>query len=74
MAKKWMQAESRRQERAGTKGALRSQLGAKDGIPTSRLTSIRDRLSAKAKGKKKLSASELKLFRRVQYALRARGK
>lgn len=57
----------------GTKGALRAQLGVKGKIPTARLRAIAARLSAKAKGPKKLTPAELKLFRRVQAALRFRG-
>jgi len=73
---KWLQAESRREERAGTRGALRRKLGVtgEEKIPTSRLRSIAKRLSAKAKGAaKKLTASEMKLSRQVQMALRYRG-
>lgn len=72
---RFMQKVSAESAAKGTKGALRRQMGAKKGqkIPDARLHSEAARLAAKAK-KGKLSPDELKLSRRVQMALRYRGK
>jgi hypothetical protein len=74
--KKWQQAESAREKHAGTKGALHRDLGIseKRKIPTERLREEAKRLASKAKGTKKLSADDLKRSRRIQMALRYRGK
>ena len=63
-------------EKRGTVGALREEMGVKEGekIPTSKLRSEASALSKQAKGEKKLSTGELKKSRRVQMALRFRGK
>lgn len=73
---KWMAAVRKKMQKAGTVGALREQMGAAEGknIPTSELRAKASELSKKAKGEKKLSASELEKSRRVNLALRFRGK
>jgi len=56
-------------------GALHKELGiAQDKpIPTGKLRSEKARLSKKAEGEKKLSASELRRLKRVNLALTLRG-
>lgn len=73
-SKKWQQKVSKRIVKRGTKGALRAHYGTKKGakIPTSKLKSDAARLHSKAK-KGKLSASDSKLSKRINLALRYRG-
>ena len=63
-----------RMRQKGTVGALHREMGVAAGqkIPTARLQSIKSRLSAKAKGEAKLSATELRTLRRVNWALARR--
>jgi hypothetical protein len=72
--KKWMQEESQREEKAGTKGALREYFGIKEGetIPTSKLKTVAARLHTKAEKEGGLSAKELRLSREINMALRYR--
>jgi len=67
MTKKWIPKDLK-------KGALHRtlEIPEKKKIPIATLIAIRNRLSAKAKGDKKLSASDLKLLQRINFALRAR--
>jgi len=75
MARKWMQAESERERKAGTEGALREYFGVKEGenIPTAKLKAVAARLHTKAEKEGGLSAKELRLSHQVNMALRYRG-
>ena len=70
--KKFMQKESQREEKAGTKGSLRAAAGVSGGKKMSKADL--DRMEAKAKSMKgsdgKMSPAGLKLFRKVQMARR----
>lgn len=76
--KKWMQRESKRQEKAGTKGSLREVAkrrgllsGKEDTLTKSDLDSL-ERAAKRMKKKDGTMTDEgLKLFRKVQFARRA---
>ena len=76
MAGKWQGAVAREIAKKGTKGALREEMGTAEGknIPLAALKAKAAALSKKGEGDKKLSAADLKSMRRVQLALRFRGK
>lgn len=74
-ASDWMKGVGRGIKKRGTKGALRRHYGVAEGdtIPTSRLRADAARLSKKAE-KGKLTEAERTLSRRINLALRYRGK
>lgn len=65
--KKWIKGAIKRP------GALRRKFGAKDNIPAGKLQTRKRTLQAKAKGEKKLSATELRELRQINLALTLRG-
>ena len=72
----WMQKAAEGIKKKGTKGSLRKQLKVKKGkrIATKKLQSAASKLKQIRKKKGKLTASQRKTSRRVNLALRFRGK
>ncbi len=73
-SEKWMQKASEKMEKKGTEGALHKELGVPEGedIPISKIDSEISRLHKKKEKDGKLSASDLKLMRRLNFAKNAK--